>query len=30
MAGDGEIVIKDVKKVFGPTIAVEDINLTIP
>jgi putative spermidine/putrescine transport system ATP-binding protein len=30
MAGDGEIVIKDVKKVFGPTVAVEDINLTIP
>ena len=30
MAGDGEIVIKDIKKVFGPTVAVEDINLTIP
>ena len=30
MAGDGEIVIQDIKKVFGPTIAVEDINLTIP
>ncbi len=30
MAGDGEIVIKDVKKVFGPAVAVEDINLTIP
>ena len=30
MAGDGEIVIKDVKKVFGPTVAVEDVNLTIP
>ena len=30
MDGDGEIVIKDIKKVFGPTVAVEDINLTIP
>jgi len=30
MPGDGEIVIKDVKKVFGPTVAVEDVNLTIP
>jgi len=30
MAGDGEIVIKDIKKVFGPTVAVKDINLTIP
>ena len=30
MASDGEIVIKDIKKVFGPTVAVEDINLTIP
>jgi putative spermidine/putrescine transport system ATP-binding protein len=30
MAGDGEIVIKDVTKVFGPTVAVENINLTIP
>ena len=30
MAGDGEIVIKGIKKVFGPTVAVEDINLTIP
>ena len=30
MSGDGEIVIQDVKKVFGPTVAVENINLTIP
>jgi len=30
MAGDGEIVIKNISKVFGPTVAVEDINLTIP
>ena len=30
MAGDGEIVIKGIKKVFGPTVAVQDINLTIP
>ncbi|MEE8173678.1 MAG: ABC transporter ATP-binding protein [Alphaproteobacteria bacterium] len=30
MAGDGEIVLKDITKVFGPTVAVENINFTIP
>ncbi len=30
MAEPGDVAIKDVKKVFGPTVAIEDINLTIP
>ena len=30
MAGQGEVEIRGVTKVFGPTIAVENINLTIP
>ncbi len=30
MAGSGEVDIRDVTKMFGPTMAVEDINITIP
>ncbi len=30
MAGSGEVEIRGITKRFGPTVAVEDINLTIP
>jgi len=30
MAGQGEVIIKGVTKVFGDTVAVENINITIP
>lgn len=30
MAGPGDVEIRNVTKVFGPTVAVQDINLSIP